>query len=129
MWIANAAVTRQRGARWRWGVCQGASSSNRPLPDDSLFVDQSEMLYSIDLQFFYHESFSNFSSNASQITLTRFSPMIHNEYFSLTCTTTPCLRPSWPPVTWKGSGTHMPPLVLVTRTPARGSPRLHEFWL
>ncbi|CAA6674267.1 unnamed protein product [Spirodela intermedia] len=35
-------------------------------------------------------------------------------YFSLTCTTTPCLRPSWPLVMWKGSGAHMPPLVLAT---------------
>ncbi|CAA6674620.1 unnamed protein product [Spirodela intermedia] len=67
-----AAVTRRRGAGWRWGACQGASSSgprskggssshlvrsqevatrlpaDRPLPDDGLFVDQSEMIYSMD---------------------------------------------------------------------------------
>ncbi|CAA7392187.1 unnamed protein product [Spirodela intermedia] len=60
------------GAGWRWGVCQGlhpqvraargGSSSHlvrsqevatglpadRPLPDDGLFVDQSEMIYSMD---------------------------------------------------------------------------------
>ncbi|CAA7401779.1 unnamed protein product [Spirodela intermedia] len=27
---------------------------------------------------------------------------------SLTCTTTPCPTAGWPPVTWKGSGTHVP---------------------
>ncbi|CAA7407038.1 unnamed protein product [Spirodela intermedia] len=35
---------------------------------------------------------------------------------------------SWPPVTWKGSGAHVPPSVQVarapTRTPARGYSRL-----
>ncbi|CAA6674808.1 unnamed protein product [Spirodela intermedia] len=84
-----ATVTRQRGAGWRWGACQGlhlqvraargGSSSHlvcsqevttclpadRPLPDDGLFVDQSEMLYSVDSRSFYCESFSNFSNNAS----------------------------------------------------------------
>ncbi|CAA6674038.1 unnamed protein product [Spirodela intermedia] len=47
-----------------------------PLPYDSLFVDQLEMIYSMNLQSFYHESFSNFSNNALQIALMRFSPMI-----------------------------------------------------
>ncbi|CAA7394618.1 unnamed protein product [Spirodela intermedia] len=65
-------VTQQKGARWKWGACQGlhpqvraargGSSSHlvrsqevatglpadRPLPDDGLFVDQSEMIYSMD---------------------------------------------------------------------------------
>ncbi|CAA7409162.1 unnamed protein product [Spirodela intermedia] len=27
---------------------------------------------------------------------------------SLACTTTPCPTAGWPPVTWKGSGTHVP---------------------
>ncbi|CAA6674553.1 unnamed protein product [Spirodela intermedia] len=67
-----AAVTRQRGAGWRWArvrelhpqvrAARGGSSSHlvcsqevatrlpadRPLPDDGLFVDQSEMIYSMD---------------------------------------------------------------------------------
>ncbi|CAA6664116.1 unnamed protein product [Spirodela intermedia] len=57
-----AAVTRRRGAGWRWGASRGGSSSHlvrsqevatrlpvdRPLPDDGLFVDQSEMIYSMD---------------------------------------------------------------------------------
>ncbi|CAA7397917.1 unnamed protein product [Spirodela intermedia] len=84
----GSAVTQWRGAGWRWGACQGlhpqvraargGSSSHlvrsqevatrlpadRPLPDDDLFVDQSEMIYSIDSRSFYRESFSNFSSNA-----------------------------------------------------------------
>ncbi|CAA6672939.1 unnamed protein product [Spirodela intermedia] len=74
-----ATVTRRRGAGWRWGACQGlhpqvrvargGSSSHlvhsqevvthlpadRPLLDDSLFVDQSEMLYSVDSRSFYRE--------------------------------------------------------------------------
>ncbi|CAA6672094.1 unnamed protein product [Spirodela intermedia] len=33
---------------------------DRPLPDDGLFVDQSEMIYSMDSRSFYRESFSNF---------------------------------------------------------------------
>ncbi|CAA7411081.1 unnamed protein product [Spirodela intermedia] len=98
-------VTRWRGAGWRWGACQGlhpqvraargGSSSHlvrsqevatglpadRPLPDNGLFVDQSEMIYSIDSRSFYCKSFSNFSSNAPRIALTRFSPMIQR--FSL----------------------------------------------
>ncbi|CAA7388238.1 unnamed protein product [Spirodela intermedia] len=83
-----AAVTRRRGAGWRWGACQGLHpqvrvarggssshlvrsqevatrlSADRPLPDDGLFVDQSEMIYSMDSRSFYRESFSNFSNNA-----------------------------------------------------------------
>ncbi|CAA6657044.1 unnamed protein product [Spirodela intermedia] len=67
-----AAVTRRRGAGWRWArvsgsfilrsAARGGSSSHlvrsqevatrlpadRPLPDDGLFVDQSEMIYSMD---------------------------------------------------------------------------------
>ncbi|CAA7409452.1 unnamed protein product [Spirodela intermedia] len=73
-----AAVTRRRGAGWRWGLdgggarvrelhpqvraARGGSSSHlvrsqevatrlpadRPLLDDGLFVDQSEMIYSMD---------------------------------------------------------------------------------
>ncbi|CAA7401803.1 unnamed protein product [Spirodela intermedia] len=35
--------------------------------------------------------------------------------FSLTCTTTLCPTTSWPLVTWKRSGTHVPPSILVTR--------------
>ncbi|CAA7392274.1 unnamed protein product [Spirodela intermedia] len=74
-----AAVTRWRGAGWRWGVCQRASSSvrsqevatrlpaDRPLPDDGLFIDQSEMIYSMDSRSFYRESLSNFSSNAPRL--------------------------------------------------------------
>ncbi|CAA6657237.1 unnamed protein product [Spirodela intermedia] len=27
---------------------------------------------------------------------------------SLACTTTPCPTAGWPPVTWKGSGAHVP---------------------
>ncbi|CAA7392275.1 unnamed protein product [Spirodela intermedia] len=27
---------------------------------------------------------------------------------SLACTTTPCPTVGWPPVTWKGSGAHVP---------------------
>ncbi|CAA7400292.1 unnamed protein product [Spirodela intermedia] len=34
---------------------------DRPLLDDGLFVDQSKMIYSMDLRSFYHESFNNFS--------------------------------------------------------------------
>ncbi|CAA6672092.1 unnamed protein product [Spirodela intermedia] len=34
--------------------------ADRPLPDDGLFVDQSEMIYSMDSRSFYRESFSNF---------------------------------------------------------------------
>ncbi|CAA7392193.1 unnamed protein product [Spirodela intermedia] len=65
-------VTRERGAGWRWDACQGlhlqvraargGSSSHlvrsqevttllpvdRPLPNDGLFVDQSEMIYLMD---------------------------------------------------------------------------------
>ncbi|CAA6658537.1 unnamed protein product [Spirodela intermedia] len=83
-----AAVTRRRGAGWRWArvrelhpqvrAARGGSSlhlvrsqevatrlpADRPLPDDGLFVDQSEMIYSMDSRSFYRESFSNFSSNA-----------------------------------------------------------------
>ncbi|CAA6672550.1 unnamed protein product [Spirodela intermedia] len=68
----SAAVTRRRGAGWRWArvrelhpqvrAARGGSSSHlvrsqevatglpadRPLPDDGLFVDQSEMIYSMD---------------------------------------------------------------------------------
>ncbi|CAA7397919.1 unnamed protein product [Spirodela intermedia] len=76
-----AAVTRQRGAGWRWGAhvrelhpqvraARRGSSSNlvrsqevatrlpadRPLHDDGLFVDQSEMIYSMDSRSFYRES-------------------------------------------------------------------------
>ncbi|CAA7392894.1 unnamed protein product [Spirodela intermedia] len=29
-------------------------------------------------------------------------------FSSLTCTTTPCPTTSWPLVTWKGSGAHVP---------------------
>ncbi|CAA7401711.1 unnamed protein product [Spirodela intermedia] len=86
--FSPAAVTRRRGAGWRWGACQGlhpqvrvvrgGSSSHpvlsqevmtrlladRPLLDDTLFIDQSEMLYSMDSRTFYYESFNNFSNNA-----------------------------------------------------------------
>ncbi|CAA6674204.1 unnamed protein product [Spirodela intermedia] len=31
-----------------------------------------------------------------------------DDFPSLTCTTTPCPTTSWPLVTWKGSGAHMP---------------------
>ncbi|CAA7411079.1 unnamed protein product [Spirodela intermedia] len=34
--------------------------ADRPLPDDGLFIDQSEMIYSMDSRSFYRESFSNF---------------------------------------------------------------------
>ncbi|CAA7405412.1 unnamed protein product [Spirodela intermedia] len=33
--------------------------ADRPLLDDNLFVDQSEMIYSMDSRSFYRESFSN----------------------------------------------------------------------
>ncbi|CAA6665271.1 unnamed protein product [Spirodela intermedia] len=33
--------------------------ADRPLPDDGLFVDQLEMIYSMDSRSFYRESFSN----------------------------------------------------------------------
>ncbi|CAA6674508.1 unnamed protein product [Spirodela intermedia] len=42
------------------------------------------MIYSMDSRSFYRES-----------------PF-------LVCTTTPCPTAGWPPVTWKGSGTHVP---------------------
>ncbi|CAA6674536.1 unnamed protein product [Spirodela intermedia] len=34
-----------------------------------------------------------------------------NKVPSLACTTTPCPTVGWPPVTWKGSGAHVPLLV------------------
>ncbi|CAA6674032.1 unnamed protein product [Spirodela intermedia] len=34
---------------------------------------------------------------------------------SLACTTTPCPTASWPPVTWKESGAHVPLLVQAAR--------------
>ncbi|CAA7405391.1 unnamed protein product [Spirodela intermedia] len=36
------------------------------------------------------------------------------------CTTTPWPTADWPPVTWKGSGAHVPPSVQAARAPARG---------
>ncbi|CAA6675831.1 unnamed protein product [Spirodela intermedia] len=84
-------VTRWRRVGWRWAcvkelhpqvcVAKGGSSSHlvhsqevatrlpvdRPLPDDSLFVDQSKMIYLMDSQSFYCESFSNFNSNAPEL--------------------------------------------------------------
>ncbi|CAA6660773.1 unnamed protein product [Spirodela intermedia] len=39
---------------------------------------------------------------------------------SLACTTTPCPTAGWPPVTWKGSGAHVPLSVQAARAPARG---------
>ncbi|CAA7394461.1 unnamed protein product [Spirodela intermedia] len=39
---------------------------------------------------------------------------------SLACTTTPCPTAGWPPVTWEGSGTHVPLSVQAARAPARG---------
>ncbi|CAA7394746.1 unnamed protein product [Spirodela intermedia] len=44
------------------------------------------MIYLMDLRSFYRES----------------------KVPSLACTTTPCPIVGWPPVTWKGSGVHMP---------------------
>ncbi|CAA7401949.1 unnamed protein product [Spirodela intermedia] len=88
MWLA---VTRRRGARWGWGACHG-------------------MIYSMDSRSFYRESFSNFISNAPRIALTRFSKVP-----SLACTTTPCPTVGWPPVTWKGSGAHVPLSVQAAR--------------
>ncbi|CAA7393119.1 unnamed protein product [Spirodela intermedia] len=32
----------------------------------------------------------------------------HVKVPSLVCTTSPCPTAGWPPVTWKGSGTHVP---------------------
>ncbi|CAA7405558.1 unnamed protein product [Spirodela intermedia] len=33
--------------------------------------------------------------------------LLANKVPSLACTTTPCPTAGWPPVTWKGSGTHV----------------------
>ncbi|CAA7393267.1 unnamed protein product [Spirodela intermedia] len=34
--------------------------------------------------------------------------VVHAKIPSLACTTTPCPTAGWPPVTWKGSGAHVP---------------------
>ncbi|CAA6675660.1 unnamed protein product [Spirodela intermedia] len=39
--------------------------------------------------------------------------------FSRACMTTPCPTTDWPPVTWKGSGAHMPLSVQAARAPTR----------
>ncbi|CAA7405821.1 unnamed protein product [Spirodela intermedia] len=49
---------------------------------------------------------------------------LSNDSFSPTCMTTPYPTINWPPVTWKGSGAHVPSSVLATRvmvTASRGS--------
>ncbi|CAA6665123.1 unnamed protein product [Spirodela intermedia] len=43
---------------------------------------------------------------------------------SLACTTTPCPIADWPPVTWKGSGAHVPLSVQAAPAPARSYSRL-----
>ncbi|CAA7393081.1 unnamed protein product [Spirodela intermedia] len=39
--------------------------------------------------------------------------------FSRACMTTPCPTTGWPPVTWKGSGAHVPLSVQAARAPTR----------
>ncbi|CAA6675805.1 unnamed protein product [Spirodela intermedia] len=39
---------------------------------------------------------------------------------SLVCTTTPCPTAGWPPVTWKGSGAHVPLSVQAAQALTRG---------
>ncbi|CAA6674671.1 unnamed protein product [Spirodela intermedia] len=97
-----AAVTRQRGARWRWGACQGASSSG-PRSKRRLFIASGTLSRGGD------SSLDGSSSSRRRLQ----SP-------SLACTTTPCPTAGWPPVTWKGSGAHVPLSVQAARAPARG---------
>ncbi|CAA6674101.1 unnamed protein product [Spirodela intermedia] len=37
-----------------------------------------------------------------------FIALLLSKVPSLACTTTPCPTAGWPPMTWKGSGVHMP---------------------
>ncbi|CAA6668631.1 unnamed protein product [Spirodela intermedia] len=46
--------------------------------------------------------------NGDFAALRRLSPDEEDKVSYLACTTTPCPTAGWPPVTWKGSGVHVP---------------------
>ncbi|CAA7393092.1 unnamed protein product [Spirodela intermedia] len=106
-WVVEsspAAVTRRSGkTATLWGLCQGASSSGLR-SKRRLFIASGMLSGGGD------SSPGRSSSSRRRLVLP-----------SLACTTTPCPIAGWPPVTWKGSGAHVPLSVQAARAPARSS--------
>ncbi|CAA7411055.1 unnamed protein product [Spirodela intermedia] len=92
-WVVESslvAVTRRSGKTATLRL-SGGSSSSSPRSKRRLFIASGMLSGGGDW------SLGRSSSSRQRLVLT-----------SLTCTTTPYPTASWPPVTWKGSGAHVP---------------------